>query len=131
MSLRLRQPYSPYCAGPKSQGVPPSPHPHVHGCHGEQISPAALCHTHADTFSLSSSLSFLSLTFYRAAPLRGTARESFLSTDNAWCVMDILIHIQCKEEESKCFPSHNTWQHIYFLSAVGSQRLCCTCQVRL
>lgn len=62
----------------KSQGFSRSTPPSLlYGCHGEQISPAAICHTHVGTFSLSSSLSFLSLTFYHAASPRGLPKRAF------------------------------------------------------
>lgn len=63
--------------GRKARGSPKSPRLSLCGCHGEQISPAALCHTHVGTFSLSSSLSFLSLTFYRAVSPRGLPKRAF------------------------------------------------------
>lgn len=77
MSLRLRQPCLSVLCWVEKPGGPPAPNPCVHGCHGEQISPAALCHTHVGTFSLSSSLSFLSVTFYHAASPRGLPKRAF------------------------------------------------------
>ena len=141
MSLRLRQLCLSVLCRAEKPGGPPTPRrpPPLYGCHGEQVSPAALCHTHVGTFSLSSSLSFLPLTFYRAASPRGLPKGSFLSADNAWCVMDIPIHIQCKEEQALkiqgLFSSQNTWQQIHFLSVVGFEWVDCvlyptTCQVR-
>lgn len=50
---------------------------------------------------LSFFLSFFSSSdFVSCCFTEGAAKERFLSTDNAWCVMDIPIHIQCKEEQA-------------------------------
>lgn len=77
MSPGLNQPYlSLLCPAWKARGSS-APCPRLHGCHGEQISLAALCHTHSGTFSLSSSLSFLSLTLYHAASPRGLPKRAF------------------------------------------------------
>lgn len=38
-------------------------------------------------------------------------RESFLSSDNAWCVMDIPIHVQCKESSLRTLMASPLWTH--------------------
>lgn len=125
MSLRLRQPCLSVLCRAKKPGGPSSPHPPVHGCHGEQISPAALCHTHVGTFSLSSSLSFFSLTFYHAASPRGLPKRAFCPLTMpgvSWTSLYIYSAKKSRLWKPKSFHSQNTWQQIYFLSVVGSKR---------
>lgn len=126
MSLRLRQPCLSVLCRAEKPGGPLAPRPPLHGCHGEQISPAALCHTHVGTFSLSSSLSFLSLTFYRAASPRGLPKRAFCPLTKpgvSWTSPYIYSAKKSSLWKSKGFSSQNTWQQIYFLSVVGSERV--------
>lgn len=124
MSLRLRQPCLSVLCRAEKPGGPQPPHPPLRGCHGEQISPAALCHTHVGTFSLSSSLSFLSLTFYHAASPRWLPKRA-LCTLTIPCVSQASPYIYRAKKrriwKSKGFPSQNAWQQTYFLTVVGSE----------
>lgn len=101
MSQRLRQPCLFVLCPPKSQGVPQPRTPPLRGCHGEQISPAGSTMSHSCGHILSFFLFFFSSSdFVSCCFTEGPAKESFLSTYNAWCVMDIPIHVQCNEEQA-------------------------------
>lgn len=125
MSPGLRQPCLSVLYRAEKPGGPPAPLLPLHGCHGEQISPAALCHTHVGSFSLSSSLSFLSLTFYRAASPRGLPKSAFCPLTMpgvSWTSPYIYSVKKSRLWKSKDFSSENTWQQICFPSVLGSER---------
>lgn len=122
MSLRLRQPCLSVLCWAEKPGGPPDSRSPLHGCHGEQISPAALCHIHVGTFSLSSSLSILSLTFYRAASPRGLPKRAFCQLTMPgvlWTSPYINSAKKSRLWKCKGFSSKNAWQQIYFLSVEG------------
>lgn len=110
MSLRLRQPCLSvlYPAkkprGPAALGLPLP----LHGCHGEQISSAALCHTHV-VFSFSY---FLSCCF-----TDGAARE--LSVHQLFLVCHRYPHTYtvqrgtATENPTPSFPQMHAWQQLY------------------
>lgn len=111
MSLRLRQPCLSVLFWAEKPGGPPAPRP-PYARLSWWANQSSNTMSHSCGHILPFFLSFFSFSdFLSCCFIEGAAKESFLSADNAWCVMDIPIHIQCKEEQALkiqglLFPKH-------------------------
>lgn len=111
MSLRLRQPCLSVLCRAEKPGVPRPPPPSARLSWWANQSGSTMSHSCGHILSFF--LSFFSFSdFLSCCFTEGDAKESFLSTDNAWCVTDIPIHTYTVQRRALKFQGLSFQKHM-------------------